>query len=163
VFDKVMNNLLGQGMGQAFISTTINTVNVDSIPAMVRELKGHAGGVTIQFHYPYQGLPDPFFIPPSDRSEVLDELIRLKEAGYPVTNSFDSLNDLKRVPWTCEDKLLANAEPDGTILHGCYLKNRGPSQCRLCGFSAHNEMSLAFKGSVQSILTGLKVFFQEEP
>jgi len=162
VFDKVMNNLETEGKGHAYISTTINSLNVESVPAMVRELKGLTAGVTIQFHYPYQGLPDPLFIPPADRGEVLDELIHLKRAGYPVANSFDSLNDLKKERWTCEDKLLANAEPDGAVMHGCYLKNRGPSQCNLCGFAAHNEMSLAFKGGMQSILTGLKIFFRQK-
>lgn len=158
-FDKIMANLEREGRGKAFISTTINTGNADTIPEMITALKGRVAGVTIQFHYPYEGLPDPLFLWPAQRAEVLDELIRLKNEGYPVANSFASLVDLKKERWTCEEGLLANAEPDGSIFHGCYLKNRGPSQCSLCGFSAHNEMSLAFRGGFQSILTGLRTFF----
>ncbi len=159
IFEKVLKNLDREGCGQAFISTTINTRNVKSIPNLIVMLKGLVAGVTIQFHYPYNGLPDDLFIPSGDRGSILDELIRLKHDGYPVANSFNSLNELKQIHWTCEDKLLANVEPDGTILHGCYLKNRGPAVCSLCGFSAHNEMSLAFKGQWQSIATGLRTFF----
>ncbi|MFH1115082.1 MAG: radical SAM protein [Pseudomonadota bacterium] len=159
VFDKVLENLDREGRCRAFISTTINTRNAAHIPDLVVMLKGLAAGVTIQFHYPYNGLPDELFIPSSERAPVLDELIRLKREGYPVANSYNSLNELKRARWTCEDGLLANAEPDGTILHGCYLKSRGPAVCSLCGFSAHNEMSLAFKGQWQSIATGMKIFF----
>ncbi len=159
IFDKVIENLEREGNGRAFVSTTINTRNAASIPDLIVMLKGLTAGVTIQFHYPYNGLPDELFIPARDRSPILDELIRLKYAGYPVANSFNSLSELKRSRWTCEDGLLANVEPDGTILHGCYLKNRGPAVCTLCGFSAHNEMSLAFKGQWQSIATGMRIFF----
>ncbi len=159
VFQKVWNNLVNQGRGEAFVSTTINTANAGSIPEMMSMLRGIVAGVTIQFHYPYEGLPDPLFVPRIDRAPLLDKLIQMKREGYPVANSFLSLHELRKPRWLCEDKLLANAEPDGTVLHGCYLKNRGPSVCELCGFSAHNEMSLAFKGKLESILTGMKIFF----
>ncbi len=85
--------------------------------------------------------------------------MQLKRLGYPVANSLQSLQELQKARWTCEDRLLANAEPDGTITEGCYLKNRGKSDCSVCGFTAHNEMSLAFQGSVQAICTGMKIFF----
>jgi Fe-coproporphyrin III synthase len=159
VFQRVWANLNRVGNGRALVSTTINTGNAAAIPEMLSRLQDHVAGVTIQFHYPYQGLPDPLFIPHAERAPILDELMRLKRKGFPVANSFRSLEELKQERWSCEDKLLANAEPDGTILHGCYLKNRGPAQCSLCGFSAHNEMSLAFKGTWQSIATGLRIFF----
>jgi MoaA/NifB/PqqE/SkfB family radical SAM enzyme len=162
VFEQVWGNLKREGNGRAFVSTTINASNVGTIPDLLTMLKGVVEGVTIQFHYPYEGLPDPLFIQPKERRPILDELIRLKRLGYPVANSFNSLMDLKNERWTCEDRLLANAEPDGTILHGCYLKNRGTSDCSLCGFTAHNEMSLAFKGGLQSILAGAKIFFGKD-
>jgi Fe-coproporphyrin III synthase len=159
VAQRVMENLEREGRGESFISTTINSENFDGIPDMVMMLRGLVAGITIQFHYPYAGLPDPFFVPHERRVPLLDELIRLKRAGYPVANSLLSLEDLKKEGWICEDKLLANAEPDGSVFHGCYLKNRGKSDCSVCGFSAHNEMSLAFHGRWESIRTGMKIFF----
>ncbi len=158
-FHRVLARIASDGKGRAFISTTINTVNMASIPEMLSMLRGWVAGVTIQFHYPYNGLPDPLFVPPSDRVLLLQELIRLKQDGYPVANSVAGLRDMQRPRWTCEDRLLANAEPDGTILHGCYLKNRAEANCLYCGFSAHNEMSLAFRGGLESILTGMRIFF----
>jgi len=162
VFDRVMANLDEHGGGRAFVSTTINTVNANAIPELLSLLRGRVAGVTIQFHYPYDGLPDPFFIAPKERAALVNELIVLKKKGYPVANSFGSLEEMKRERWTCEEKLLANAEPDGSIFHGCYLKNRGESVCSLCGFTAHNEVSLAFKGRWESIRTGLEIFFSTE-
>ncbi len=159
VFDRVWSNLVKEGGGTAFVSTTLNTINRNAIPELVRMLRGVVAGVTIQFHYPYGGLPDPLFISPADRAPILDELIRLKGLGYPVANSFQSLRELRKERWTCEDRLLANAEPDGTVTEGCYLKNRGKADCSMCGFTAHNEMSLAFQGSVQAICAGMTIFF----
>jgi len=160
VFDKLWKNLEEDGSGRALVSTTISAANSQAVPELLQILRGKVTGVTIQFYYPYQGLPDPLFIPVEEREPVLEKLMKMKQEGYPVANSLISLEDLKRERWTCEDKLLANAEPDGTILHGCYLKNRAPSECSLCGFSAHNEMSLAFKGRVAAIRTGMNIFFR---
>ena len=163
VFETVWKNLKRSDPNKTLVSTTINQINLSSIPELLAMLRGVTAGVTIQFHYPYNGLPDPLFVPRSDRKEMLDELIRLKRLGYPVANSVRSLRELKLERWTCEDGLLANAEPDGTIRQGCYLKNRGIAECSLCGFAAHNEMSLAFKMKWQSVRTGMKIFFMGQP
>ena len=158
-FHRVWKNLEQSDRNKTLVSTTINQINLSSMPELLAMLRGLTAGVTIQFHYPYSGLPDPLFVPPADRKEALDELIRLKRLGYPVANSVRSLQELKLERWTCEDGLLANAEPDGTIHHGCYLKNRGIAECSFCGFAAHNEMSLAFKMKWQSVRTGMEIFF----
>jgi len=158
-FEKVLTRVERDGKGQAFVSTTMNTLNAESIPELFSILRGLVAGVTVQFHYPYDGLPDPLFIRPEARAPLVDRLIRLKREGYPVANSVRSLSEMKKDLWTCEEKLLANAEPEGKIVHGCYLKNRGEAVCSLCGFTAHNEMALAFRGRWQSIVTGLRIFF----
>jgi len=158
-FNRAWENLKEAGDNTTLVSTTINQTNMNSIPELLTMLRGRTAGMTIQFHYPYRGLPDPLFIPVSDRSALLDELIQLKHLGYPVANSVGSLQEMKKDRWTCEDRLLANAEPDGTIHQGCYLKNRGPAVCSLCGFTAHNEMSLAFKRKWQSVQAGTRIFF----
>lgn len=158
-FERVMANIEACGQERTFVSTTINTENIGCITDFLEMIGGTVAGVTFQFHYPYNGLPDPLFISAEERKPVLDTLIRAKHAGLPVANSFGSLEDLKRPRWTCRDGLLANAEPDGSIFHGCYLKNRGESNCLYCGFAAHNEMSRAFLCRLESIGTGARIFF----
>jgi MoaA/NifB/PqqE/SkfB family radical SAM enzyme len=158
-YSRVMRNLQQAPKSRPYVSTTISAENADSIPRLVGHLLGVVDGITIQFYYPYDGLPDPLFLPHTDRVMLLDQLMMMKRLGYPIMNSFASLEELKRETWSCEEGFLANAEPDGTILHGCYLKNRGPSECSMCGFAAHNEMTLAFRGNLESIVTGMKVFF----
>jgi MoaA/NifB/PqqE/SkfB family radical SAM enzyme len=140
------------------VSTTIGTHNVDGAPELLELLAEESAGMTVQFYYPYGGLPDPLFLPLNQRRAALDELIRLKRKGLPVANSFAGLRQLKQPGWACEDNLLANAEPDGITFQGCYLKGRGDSQCTLCGFAAHNEMTLAFAGRLESIRNGIRIF-----
>jgi Fe-coproporphyrin III synthase len=163
VFNRVMANLKEAGQGRALVSATISRFNLAAIPDLIALLKGLAAGVTIQFYYPYDGLPDKLFIEPAERAPLLDELILMKKKGYPVANSVASLSEMKQRLWTCVDGFLANAEPDGSIEEGCYLKNRGNADCSKCGFTAHNEMSLAFRLTPGSILCGLKIFGAGSP
>lgn len=159
VFAIALRRVKEEGKGNTFINTTVTCVNLKTIPDLIKMLHGIVAGITIQFYYPYHGLPDPLFVPHESRLPLLAELIRLKQEGYPIANSVGSLNELKREHWSCEDQLLANAEPDGSMFHGCYLKNRASARCSYCGFAAHNEMTLAFQGRVESIITGIRTFF----
>lgn len=159
VYSRVIRNLEQTPGKRGFVSLTISSMNYDHACDLIRSLKGMVEGVTVQFYYPYGGLPDPLFVDVQRRSPLLDSLIELKKSGYPVANSVSSLNELKKSRWTCYDELLVNADPDGTLERGCYLKNRGPSECSRCGFTAHNEISLAFGGNLGAIATGLKIFF----
>ncbi len=161
VFQAVFRNIGGGSHAhRVFVSTTISALNIHSIPHLISFLKGRIAGVTIQFYYPYRGLPDPLYVELGERGRLLDRLIEMKRQGYPIVNTETSLRELQRSRWLCEDRLLANADPDGNVSQGCYLKNRGPSVCELCGFAAHNEMTLAFHGNIASIRTGLATFFQ---
>ncbi len=159
VYSRVISNLKKVPGSRGFVSFTISAMNYEHASELIRSLQGIVEGITIQFYYPYDGLPDPLFVDVERRAALLDELIELKRQGYAVANSEASLNELKKSRWTCYDELLVNADPDGTIERGCYLKNRGPSECDRCGFTAHNEISLAFKGNIQAIGAGLKIFF----
>ncbi len=160
VFGAIFRNIEGSAQAhRVFVSTTINALNLDSIPELISFLRGRVAGVTIQFYYPYQGLPDPLFVGLDERRRLLNRLIEMKKHGFPIVNTERSMKQFQKSRWLCEDRLLANADPDGTISYGCYLKNRGPSVCELCGFTAHNEMSLAFHGNIASIRTGLDTFF----
>lgn len=159
VYSRVIANLRRVPGARGYVSFTISALNYDCACELIRELKGLVEGVTVQFYYPYNGLPDPLFVDVERRSALLDQLITLKRQGYPVANSEASLRELKMSRWTCYDELLVNADPDGSMHRGCYLKNRGPSECSRCGFTAHNEISLAFRGDLRAIAAGLKIFF----
>lgn len=157
-YEKALGNIITNSAA-TMVSSTISSFNAHSIPELLKDLKGLIKGITFQFYYPYNGLPDSLFLGREHRIQILDELITMKKQGFPVANSIGCLMDMKKELWTCFDRLLVNAEPNGAIQQGCYLKNRAESNCRLCGFTAHNEISLAYKGRLGSIYTGVKIFF----
>ena len=83
---------------------------------------------------------------------------RVKGITVQFVDSYACLAALKDNRWRCRPWMIASVDPDGELLHGCYVKGRGQISCERCGFSAHTEMSLAYAGVLESILVGSKVF-----
>ncbi|MCX7990952.1 MAG: DUF3463 domain-containing protein, partial [Proteobacteria bacterium] len=159
VFDKVIRNIKESNHKNLYANVTINKLNEGEIEEIVKFLSELVKGITIQFHYPYGAEEDrELFIPLKERVNILDRLIRLKKDGYPVMDTVRTLNAMKTNSWKCHDWMIANANPDGTITEGCYIKNRGEINCRYCGFAAHTELSLAFDFYIPAINMGRKIF-----
>ena len=159
VFDKVIANIKASSHPKVFANITINRFNVGEVPALVRFLAGmeQIKGITIQFFYPYEECED-LSVTKEQRIWVLRQLGQMKREGYPLLDSIPALRALEHNTWRCHAWLMADAEPDGTITFGCYLKNRGEIDCQKCGFAAHVELSLAYDGNLPAINAGRKVF-----
>ena len=157
-FEKILSNIDASSHPKLYAHITINALNHREIRDLVLFLALRVRGITIQFHYPFEGSDDPLFLPWDDRRRVLDELIELKKRGLPVADSKTCLNALKDNRWHCRPWLVASVDPDGAITSGCYLRNRGPISCADCGYVAHAELSLAFGGRLGPALTGLRTF-----
>jgi len=159
IFDQVIERVDACSHPNLYVNTTINKLNWEEIPELVRFLKGRVKGVTIQFYYPYEKT-DPLMLPNNKRVKVLEELIRMKRDGLPVANSYKALNALKTNKWIskCKEWMIVSIEPNGTITHGCYVKNRGQIQCGVCGFSTNTEITLAYGLGIEPINVGRRVF-----
>lgn len=158
-FDKVVQNMQTAGHRNLYANVTINRLNASQVGEIVAFLAPIVKGVTIQFHYPYGTAEDEaLFLPLDERAPVLDRLIAMKREGFPVADSEGTLVAMKDNSWRCQDWMLENADPDGTVAQGCYLRNRGTADCRKCGFAAHAEISRAFDLSPSAILTGMRIF-----
>jgi Fe-coproporphyrin III synthase len=157
VFERIIANLRASSHPRCYAHVTVNNVNHRQIPELVQFLAGMTSGVTIQFYYPYNQ-QDDLFLPFAERAHLLDELIALKRSGLPILNSIPALRALKYNTWCCSDWLIDNANPDGSLAQGCYLKGRADIDCSRCGFSPHTEASLAFRGNPAAILAGLRIF-----
>lgn len=158
IFSKIMENIGRSQHPRLFAHSTINSINADEIPDLIQFLQNKVKGITVQFYYPYNH-KDELFLDFERRERLLEEIIQMKKAGYPILNSVAALKALKRNTWKCDDRLIDNANPDGSITQGCYLKNRADIDCSKCGFSPHTEISLACQANPQSILAGHKIFF----
>jgi MoaA/NifB/PqqE/SkfB family radical SAM enzyme len=158
VFTRVLENIRRSSHPRIYAHITINNQNADEIPELVRFLSSLVKGITVQFYYPYQQRYN-LFLDLGKRATLIQELIRLKQEGYPLMNSIPALQALASCRWRCADWLVDNANPDGSLHHGCYLKGRGDINCAVCGFSPHTEMSLAWQGNLAAIRAGLEIFF----
>lgn len=161
-FEKIITNIKASKHPKIIANITINKENISEIPALIKFLSSLVKGITIQFFYPYHESED-FLLSWQEREDVLEKLISLKREGYAVSDSVSALRALMKNTWKCEPWMMANVEPDGTINHGCYLKNRTEEvdPCKLCGFAAHTEISLAYQLNISAILAGkdiLKIF-----
>jgi MoaA/NifB/PqqE/SkfB family radical SAM enzyme len=157
-YDRIVAHLDACTHPRVYAHVTVNTLNWQEVPALVRHLAPRVKGVTVQFHYPYDELASELFLPFETRRRVLDELIAMKRAGLPVANSYACLRALKDNRWTCRPWMIASVDPTGECTHGCYVKGRGDISCAQCGFSAHTELSLAYNGVIESILVGHRFF-----
>lgn len=160
VFDKVMDNIKSSSHPKLFAHITVNSKNYSEIPDLIKSFPKNIKGVTIQFYYPYNK-KDELFLDFDKREKLLEEIISLKDQGWPILNSYPGLEAMKRNKWTCIDWLVDNANPDGNIIHGCYLKGRTDKDCSKCGFSPHVEISLAYKGNLKAIKSGVGIFFEK--
>jgi len=156
-FDKIMANIEASSHPQLLAHITISKLNFREIPALIEFLTGKVKGITIQFYYPFPNADD-LWLPAPERSKVLDQLIGFKKQGYPIFDSIATLEALKQNTWKCHDWLIANAEPDGRMNIGCYLKDRAEISCEKCGFAAHTEIAKAYDWNWGAILAGQRTF-----
>lgn len=157
-FDRIIENIISSAHPKIFANITINRLNRQEVPELVRFLAPMVKGITVQFFYPYPESED-LLLTWQERAEVLDELINLKKQEFPVTDSVPALEALKENKWSCEPWMIANVEPDGTYNQGCYLKNRtvDDNPCTLCGFAAHTEISMAYQLNYRAIMAGKEI------
>lgn len=163
-FDKAIANIEVSSHPRIYAHVTINALNWQEIPDLVKFLSPKVEGITIQFHYPYESdvADDELFLPFDRRRDVLDKLITLKKQGFSVADSYACLKALRDNRWKCHPWMIASVDPDGSMTRGCYVKDRGPISCEHCGFAAHTEISLAYNWSIEAMLVGKKIFERTE-
>jgi len=156
-FDKIMANINKTSHPNLLANITITKLNWQETAELVKYLENKVRGITVQFYYPFPNTTD-LRLEAAERIKALNELIRLKREGYNILDSNDALHALKKNTWHCHDWLIANANPDGKMNIGCYLKDRAEISCENCGFAAHTEISLAYDWNWQAIKVGKKTF-----
>ncbi len=157
-FETIMANIKASSHPRVYAHITINSVNREEIPELVEFLAPRVKGITIQFHYPYDGVDEDLFLPFDQRRALLDDLIRLKRRGLPLADSYACLEALKDNRWKCRPWMIASVDPNAKLTKGCYVKDRGRISCERCGFSAHTEISLAYSGVLEAIRLGGRIF-----
>lgn len=159
VFDLIIKNIKNNMSKKIIINITISKLNFNDVIPLIKFLQNKIYGVTVQFFYPYEGIED-LSLSMKERKEIICKLTELKNNKYDILNSKTALKKIANNNWKCEDYLVANVDPDGTINYGCYLKNRVENiSCQNCGFLAHCEISLSFQLNFDSLISAKKIFW----
>lgn len=161
-FDRMWSNIEKTKHPRVFIHCTLNRHNwqdVDFVARLVQKTPT-LKGMTVQFSYPYNQGEENLTLSPEERRTVILKLLELKKMGYPILNSSARLKAMMDHQWTCHDNILINVDPDGTVTHGCYVKNRGSVDCRACGFTPIAEASGALDFLPGSLYAGWRLFLK---
>jgi len=161
-FDRIWSNIKDTRHPRIFIHCTLNRRNwqdVESLAKLVRQTLA-IQGMTVQFFYPYNQGEENLALSPEERRFVIEKLLKLKKAGFPILNSAGRLKAQIDNHWHCHDDILINVDPDGTITRGCYVKSRGEINCDACGFTPVAEASGALDLLPESLYAGWRLFLK---
>ncbi|MCL5071767.1 MAG: hypothetical protein M1308_12880, partial [Actinobacteria bacterium] len=159
-FEKIIENIKRYKNSKKIIANIcISRLNVSEVGKMVRFLNDKVYGITVQFFYPYEMLPD-YSLLRKEKKDVLNSLLLLKKSGYGILDSQSCLKNMADNTWICHDFLVSSVEKDGSISYGCYLKNKVEKiSCADCGFAVHCEISLAYRFNISAIKSAARIFW----
>lgn len=161
-FERVCSNIKTTKHSRVFIHCTLNRLNwrnVESLAKWVQDMPT-VQGMTIQFFYPYNQGEDDLALSGEDRRAAINKLIEMKKQGFPILNSAGRLKAMIHNQWRCQEDILINVDPDGTITKGCYVKSRGEINCDSCGFTPVAEASGALDFIPGSLWAGWRLFLK---
>lgn len=138
------------------INMTINRINRDSVEDTIAYAKDNPAirSISLNFHTPFPGT-EQLMLPWEERRRVIDEIIHMKRAGYPVMNSCSGLRAMKKrsLPKACwvSNFILLN----GRRMKQCQGMELGI--CSDCGFSMSGEMYALMRLRPDTVLAGLRL------
>ncbi|MCR4765290.1 MAG: hypothetical protein K5856_03845 [Bacteroidaceae bacterium] len=148
--------LLNQLQG-ASLYMVINAQNYTQLSAVLQFLQEHPGiqQIAFNFHTPFPGT-ESLALSPTQREQVIHQLIRYKRQGHRIMNSVSGLKNMlslrfKRHCWICNF-----AYCDGRRSPQC-IDNLQSGICQQCGFSMAGEMNAVFNLHPDTILAGLGI------
>lgn len=155
-FDRLVKHVNECGHPAVSVNMVINRLNHPSVEETIEFVRQnpHIKSISLNFHTPFDGTED-LFVNWGVRSEIIEGIIRMKKAGYPIMNSVSGLrlmknNDFRKQCWVSNFIL-----PDGTRLAECQGKAAGV--CNRCGFCMAGEMRSVFDLKFDTIRAGMNL------
>jgi MoaA/NifB/PqqE/SkfB family radical SAM enzyme len=155
-FNRLVKNIAGANHPQLSVNMVINSRNYTSVEETIEFAQNnpHIQSISLNFHTPYEGT-EYLFLEWEKRSEVIDLILRMKKAGYPVMNSVSGLKLMKHNRFRKQCWVSNFILSDGTRLTECQGKTAGV--CDRCGLSMSGEMNAVFNLKPDTIFAGMKL------
>ena len=155
-FARLIKNISECGHPALSVNMVVNRLNHPSVRETIEFVRSnpYIQLISINFHTPFEGTEN-LMVNWGVRAEIIDEVIRLKKAGYPIMNSVSGLrlmrhNHFRKQCWVSNFIL-----PDGQRLAECQGKAAG--LCDRCGFCMAGEMRSLLDLKFDTIRAGLKL------
>jgi MoaA/NifB/PqqE/SkfB family radical SAM enzyme len=155
-FARMEKNLADCKHPRVSANMVINNLNDTNVVETIEYVKNnpHLQSISLNFHTPYQGT-EHLFLAWDKREKVIEEIIEMKRAGYPILNSLSGLRLMKHVDYKKHCWISNFILVDGTRLPECAGKSA--NLCSKCGYGMAAEMKSVFDFKCDTILSGLKL------
>ena len=157
-FEKLCENVKPYAKNKRRLGANIaiNRFNRDSVADTIKFVKKNPAfeSIAVNFHTPYPGTED-LCLSLEERAEVIDEVIALKKAGYPLENSISGLEIMKKRGFRKYCWISNFIATDGTRYKECPGRTIGI--CDDCGFCMAGEMYSIMHLKVDTLLAGVKL------
>lgn len=139
-FDHVVENIRAARARRVALIFVVNRENRAEIGPFLEWSRAlPIEGTMFYLHTPYYGR-DELRLGPEERADVLDELLRLVDAGLPILNSRAGLRMLRNGDWRRPSRIWWIADRDGD--HAC-CRAAAPDVCEECGYAGCVELLAA--------------------
>lgn len=155
-FARLEQNIASCGQTNLSVNMAINRLNAASVRDTIQYAKDspYIGMISLNFHTPYPGT-EALALPWDERRALIDDIIAMKRAGYPIMNSVSGLRLMKHNNFPKECWVSNFIQADGERMTECGGKAAGV--CDECGFCMAGEMHSVFTLKPDTILAGLKL------
>lgn len=154
-FARLEKNIAECGHKHLSVNMVVNKYNCDAVEETIRYVKGNPAikSISINFYTPFPG-SENLMISKEKRIEVIDKVIAMKKAGYPIMNSVSGLklmkhNRFKRHCWVTN---FIYADHTRSLCAG-----QQAGICEECGLCMAGEMNAVFNFKPDTLLAGLNL------
>ncbi|MDR0960981.1 MAG: radical SAM protein [Mediterranea sp.] len=155
-FARLEKNVAECGHPDVSFNMVINAKNYTNVRDTIEYAKNNPAirAISLNFHTPYEGT-EYLFLEWDKRIKVIDEIIEMKRAGYPIINSISGLKLMKHNKFSKQCWVSNFIMADGTRLPECPGSIAGV--CDQCGFGMAGEMHSVFTLRPDTIMAGMKL------
>lgn len=158
-FDLIMDNVSKANNSNICVYMAINNKNykdIEGVCSLVKETP-NLRSISFNLHTPYEGTED-LTLSNSEKLEVIDEISRMIDKGYPVFNLKSALKYHKTNKWNrpCHQCLVS----EGGKRYTCGRCIEIDGLCEKCGYLFVNEFTLLCKGNFKVIYDMLKTYLK---
>lgn len=158
-FDLIMDNVSKANNSNICVYMAINNKNykdIEGVCSLVKETP-NLRSISFNLHTPYEGTEN-LTLSNSEKLEVIDEISRMIDKGYPVFNLKSALKYHKTNKWNrpCHQCLVS----EGGKRYTCGRCIEIDGLCEKCGYLFVNEFTLLCKGNFKVIYDMLKTYLK---